>query len=293
VSKKIKYTEIFYSFQGEGRYVGVPSVFLRTFGCNFECRNFGQPKDNILPKDKMPHNTFPIDKITNIKDLPIFDVGCDSSAAWSNRYKHLAPVETVEVIAKRIVDTLPQRVRDGKGERPHLVITGGEPLLGWQRSYPDLFEQDRIINFFSHITFETNGTQILSNDFINYLNTDDSIAQISEVLWSVSPKLSISGEKIENALNVESIKSMNEVYNSKVFLKFVVRNRDCLKEVKYFISKYLQAGVVIDGVYLMPEGATTSGLSITEREVAELSLENGYMYSPRLHVNVFGNKWGT
>ena len=34
---KIKVSEIFYSAQGEGRFIGVPSVFFRTFGCNFKC----------------------------------------------------------------------------------------------------------------------------------------------------------------------------------------------------------------------------------------------------------------
>ena len=38
--EKIKVSEIFYSAQGEGRFVGVPSVFLRTFGCNFKCAGF-------------------------------------------------------------------------------------------------------------------------------------------------------------------------------------------------------------------------------------------------------------
>jgi organic radical activating enzyme len=41
---KIKIAELFYSIQGEGRYMGVPSVFLRTFGCNFKCAGFGMPR---------------------------------------------------------------------------------------------------------------------------------------------------------------------------------------------------------------------------------------------------------
>ena len=41
---KLKVSEIFYSAQGEGRFVGVPSVFLRTFGCNFTCPGFGMPR---------------------------------------------------------------------------------------------------------------------------------------------------------------------------------------------------------------------------------------------------------
>ena len=40
---KLKIAELFYSIQGEGRYMGVPSVFLRTFGCNFKCAGFGMP----------------------------------------------------------------------------------------------------------------------------------------------------------------------------------------------------------------------------------------------------------
>jgi len=41
---KLKVSELFYSIQGEGRYMGVPSVFLRTLGCNFTCDGFGMPK---------------------------------------------------------------------------------------------------------------------------------------------------------------------------------------------------------------------------------------------------------
>ena len=41
MSSRLRYSEAFYSVQGEGKFVGVPSVFLRTFGCNFRCMNFG------------------------------------------------------------------------------------------------------------------------------------------------------------------------------------------------------------------------------------------------------------
>jgi len=44
---KIKVAEIFHSLQGEGLYIGVPSVFLRTFGCNFKCAGFGMPAGEL------------------------------------------------------------------------------------------------------------------------------------------------------------------------------------------------------------------------------------------------------
>ena len=56
--KKFRVTEVFYSVQGEGQFVGVPSVFLRVFGCNFKCEGFGMPvgepskeRLNINPND--------------------------------------------------------------------------------------------------------------------------------------------------------------------------------------------------------------------------------------------------
>lgn len=298
MENKIKYTEIFYSFQGEGRYVGVPSVFLRTFGCNFECRGFGQLRDNLLSKEKMPHNIFPIEKIKNIKDLPIFDIGCDSSASWCKRYKHLAPYETVEEIANRIIYTIPFSAYPLCNQQPLLVITGGEPLLGWQRAYPALLSNSNIIANFSEVTFETNGTQILHDEFIKYLNCEYETLQqashIEEITWMVSPKLSISGESFPyKTIIPTALKSMNEVVRSKLYLKFVVRDRKCLKDVEAALNAYAKAGVEIEGVYLMPEGATINGLEFTEEKVAKLCLEYGYNYSPRLHVHVFGNRWGT
>ena len=44
---KIKVSELFYSLQGEGMFVGVPSVFLRTFGCNFTCSGFGMKRGQL------------------------------------------------------------------------------------------------------------------------------------------------------------------------------------------------------------------------------------------------------
>jgi len=57
---KLRYSEAFYSVQGEGKFVGVPSVFLRTFGCNFRCMNFGLDRDEKMrdakQKDGIIHN---------------------------------------------------------------------------------------------------------------------------------------------------------------------------------------------------------------------------------------------
>ena len=133
---KIKIAELFYSIQGEGRYMGVPSVFLRTFGCNFKCEGFGvakgQKSDEYLKINP--------DLYTNYKMLPLVSTGCDSYASWDPRFKHLSPVVDSSGLADSIMDILPHKM--WKDE--HLVITGGEPLLGWQRAYPDLLEHEKM-----------------------------------------------------------------------------------------------------------------------------------------------------
>ena len=53
---KLRYSEAFYSVQGEGRFVGVPSVFLRTFGCNFRCMNFGHSRGSYVRKEGVKYN---------------------------------------------------------------------------------------------------------------------------------------------------------------------------------------------------------------------------------------------
>lgn len=35
---KLAISEIFYSFQGESSYIGMPTVFIRTYGCNLNCK---------------------------------------------------------------------------------------------------------------------------------------------------------------------------------------------------------------------------------------------------------------
>ena len=150
---KIKIAELFYSVQGEGRYMGVPSVFLRTFGCNFKCAGFGMPRGELSEEA----NNIEPSNYTEYKSLPLVSTGCDSYASWDPRFKHLSPLLTTDAIADAIVDTLPHK----EWRDEHLVITGGEPLLGWQRQYPDLLDNPKMASL-QEITFETNGTQELT-----------------------------------------------------------------------------------------------------------------------------------
>ena len=308
---KLRYSEMFYSLQGEGRYVGVPSLFLRLFGCNFECRGFGQDRDRStwIPHDMMPHNQEHPD-VKVLEDLPVPHVGCDSSFSWGKKWGHLATNDDIDTIIKKMDDMVNWYGRKGpagalagdlsqcllQDDGVHLVLTGGEPLLkGFQQGVFDLMTHPDLKTRF--VTIETNGTQIFSPyDYCKdgYMFPDHhrkfGVNKNAGMTFSVSPKLSNSGEKWSEAIRPEALASYNAWPHSYLYLKFVVKDEHDVEEVHDAVREYDHARVNIDAIYLMPE---TGPHGMYDYEVAQLALKWGYKFSPRLQINLFGNEWGT
>jgi organic radical activating enzyme len=278
--QKLKVSELFYSIQGEGRYMGVPSVFLRTFGCNFSCSGFGMPRGQVSTERDFVAAS--IEQYKNYRDLPLVSTGCDSYASWDPRFKHLSPVVETDQLVREIIDLLPHK----EWRDEHLVITGGEPLLGWQRAYPELLEHEAM-HTLKELTFETNGTQPLSDELFNYFLND---CLISEITFSVSPKLSVSGEKWEDAIKPEIVHDYELL--GYTYLKFVVDSESDMQEVEQAVDEYRTEGFR-GPVYLMPVGGVESVYSLNNKRVAEMAMARGYRYSDRLQVPLFKNQWGT
>jgi 7-carboxy-7-deazaguanine synthase len=281
---KIKVSELFYSLQGEGRFVGVPSVFLRTFGCNFTCSGFGcRPGDRSSEADavaKIAH-TF-----NRFEDLPLVTTGYDSYASWHPAFKELSPTYTTEDLVSRMTGLLPNHQwTQHNGNDVHLVITGGEPLLGWQRTYSELLENVAMQDL-RNITFETNGTQSITSDLGDYLRRWNNNNR--EVTFSVSPKLSASGESWSDAICPDVVADYQNY--GTVYLKFVVETEQHLNEVDQAVSEYRAAGFQ-GRVYVMPQGGVVVPYEQNRVQVANWALSQGYNYSPRLHVDLWGNGW--
>ena len=284
---KIKVAELFYSIQGEGRYMGVPSVFLRTFGCNFKCAGFGMPKGQLSTEvDKVAES---IDNYKSYNELPLVSTGCDSYASWDPRFKHLSPVLETDSIVEAIVDSLPHK----EWRDEHLVITGGEPLLGWQRSYIDLLSHPKMAAL-KELTFETNGTQPLTQEFQDYLrwkpNSWTHNRGYYALTFSVSAKLGASGELREDAIKPEIVVDYERF--GYTYLKFVIATEADAEEALEVTKIYRDAGFV-GPVYLMPVGGVESVYSMNNKNVALLAMRHGMRYSDRLQVPLFKNEWGT
>ena len=296
---KLRYSEAFYSVQGEGKFVGVPSVFLRTFGCNFRCMNFGtnETRDRwqqhadgqrYNPEVKALLDAGVHKTTEKFEDLPIIHTGCDTYASIYPEFKHFNKQATVDEVVEHLLSLTPNgKWTQDNGQDIHLIMTGGEPLLAWQKLYINLFEHPKMQDL-KNVTFETNTTQPLYDDFFNYLSEHDRI----QVTWSCSPKLSVSGESWKDAIKPDVAHEYSLVDGSDIYLKFVVATKNDFEEVTKAVEEYRKAGVNCP-VYLMPLGGRSEEYNLNVKEVAEACMERGWRFTPRLHISLFGNAWGT
>ena len=277
----IKVSEIFYSIQGEGRYMGVPSVFLRTFGCNFKCQGFGMPKGQLSNEaDTIAQSA---SDFKTYDDLPLVGTGCDSYASWHPAFKHLSPMMTVDEIAEKVFSMM-------VNQDTHLVITGGEPLLGWQRSYVDLLRHDLLWKNLHYLTFETNGTKYVDEPLAEALAEWSSDYKYdNDLTFSVSPKLSVSGHTREEAIIPRVL--LQYQLMGYTYIKYVIASEEDAEEALEVTNIYRDAGFV-GPVYFMPVGGVESVYNLNNRKVAELAMKHGVRYSDRLHLPLFGNVWG-
>jgi 7-carboxy-7-deazaguanine synthase len=225
-------SEIFYSIQGEGRLLGMPSVFIRTSGCNLRCVWCDTPYTSWRPEGR----------------------------DWN--------VNTI----LREVHKYPAR---------HVVVTGGEPLLA-----PEIEELAKELKREgAHITIETAAT---------------IFKRVACDLISMSPKLAHSTPwKRENGkfakmheerrLNFGVLQKFLEGYDYQ--LKFVVERRQDFTEIRDLLDQLV--GVDRARVLVMAQGKTSGEVRRKAKWIVELCKEHGYGFTPRLHIDLFGNRRGT
>ena len=198
---------------------------------------------------------------------------CDTPYTWNwkqTRWKHQDGIKFSK--AEQIIELAPAEIAQlvSSYDCDRLVLTGGEPLL----QQDELAKLIRLLPGASFIEVETNGTQIPSDDFIGI-----------PTQFNVSPKLSNSGMNEKLRLNFEALELFASL-KTAVF-KYVICNQADLNEVKLLQSKLnLSSG----RIYLMPEGRDAETLQQRSLWLADICRDQGYRFSPRLHVLLWGNE---
>ncbi len=229
-------SEMFYSVQGEGALTGVPSVFVRTAGCNLRC------------------------------------AWCDTPyASWRPEGTEFSPEELLQKVA-----THPTRF---------VVVTGGEPMIAkGMREFLGLLKQNG-----HHITIETAGTVAPEGAWVD--------------LASISPKLTNSTPTVEQAgagwvERHEATRQQPAILREwceqagDYQLKFVISTEADLEEAREVVAA---VGLPIppEKVLLMPEGVNLEAMRQRYDLLVNACKTYGYRFSPRLHIELFGNKRGT
>ena len=291
----LKYSETFYSAQGEGQYTGIPSLWMRFFLCNLQCDGFGQTDPTNPDTYELPYEKLDLTDITDVMQLPVFDKGCDSSYTWSKRYKHLMTDRTVTEAVDELTALLPH----GKFQHPdtkqwvHMVFTGGEPMLkntqpGMKAVLKEFSERGNMPN---NVTVETNGTKPITPELREYILNLKHWHGL-EWMWSISPKLwSTAGEKSKKAIQPGVVGSYANV-SEKGQLKYVVNgSAESWAEVEENTKLFREAGCNFP-VWIMGIGGTYEGLTETEASIADEAIQRGYNYTTRAHVHIYGNAIG-
>jgi len=247
-------TEQFFSIQGEGKYAGVPSYFLRTGGCNLHCPGFGA-----------------VYEVEGKKRL-----GCDTYFAVDSYFaKSWFRVEKSETLISKL-----QKEFDKIGYCPHVVITGGEPLMYYNdRVFYAVIEW--LVEKGIQITFETNGT--IEMDFLNY-------PAYRSCVFALSLKLSNSGEPAGKRIVPLALKNL-QAYSKETFLKFTI-DKTLIETTA--ISEINEIREILPEleVFCMPVGESREIIRENDKAVFSFCMAHNFRYSDRLHIRIFDTTQG-
>ena len=204
---------------------------------------------------------------------------CDTPNSWcytqnkADRHEDGIVYDRAENQTQVSIDDLAKTIKSYN--EPHIVITGGEPLLQ-QRALPNFIKKLRDENPDFYVEIETNGT----------IRPNDEMAELVNQ-WNVSPKLSNSGDSERRRIKARALQKFAELPNAD--FKFVVSSEQDVEEILTLLDEY---EVPAERVFLMPLGRTREELAQTEPLVKELAEMLNMNFSTREHINRWGDKRG-
>lgn len=269
---KIAINEIFGpTIQGEGKYTGTPSVFVRTNGCNLRCAFKGSLCDT-------PYTSHCPEK-SNMMDT--------------------------ELLATKVGGLL-EKI-GGDSDNAHIVITGGEPMLQ-QEALLDFLEALHDSGCYNKVTIETNGSIPPFEDFSNYDVFWSVSPKLSTSCCFEGTNVPEAMQEQHKAhrINTSALASI-AMSGDDYQLKFVYSGPETIDEIKEILGNIRKEVIALQGpwardiieyrlddidrhIMLMPEGTTNEQLSATAPGAVQACIENGWVFCDRAHIRIWGDK---
>lgn len=278
----IRFTETFYSIQGEALNTGKLCTWARFFLCSLQCRGFGQ-KEPGNPDTWIPQRQVDPKQYIQLTEVPTPNVGCDSDYSWSAQFKHLVKKGTPREVADEIRSQIPDR---HFGDKVGHVFTGGEPLMQQQGIIDIVKAWQEDGDAPAWIGIETNATQKLSAELKDFIR-DCGIP----FYFSMSPKLlHVAGEQPAKAISIDNMIEYKATAKD-TYLKFVLNeDQRAWDQAKEIVEDIKSQGVDID-VWVMPVGAVIGQQQdpAVGRIADKAIFEYKWNVSPRVHVLIWGD----
>ncbi len=214
-------------------------------------------------------------KLAGVGSVFVRTSGCNLRCTWCDSpYTSWEP--EVDLVT---VDQVLQRV--GAYDCKHVVVTGGEPMIA-----PDIGELTRRLKEAGHhITIETAGTV--------WKDVECDLASVSPKLSNSTPHDRDGGRWVQrheqSRINLDVIRRFMQFDDYQ--LKFVVDRPEDLAEIEQLLASIGQVDAA--SVLLMPQGITREELAARGPWLAQICIEKGFRFCPRLHIDLFGNTRGT
>ena len=196
---------------------------------------------------------------------------CDTKYTW-DWARHDYSLEVMSMDCREVEERILSLCQNENRCR-NLVITGGEPLL----------QQEELVSLVAslkteHFRFEveTNGTIAPSQQLAQDIDQ-----------WNVSPKLSSSGNPEDRRTLPPVLETFRQLPNA--YFKFVVVAPGDVDEVCGLRDKY---SLPAQRIILMPEGQTPEAIRDRSQWLSEACIREGFRFSTRLHILLWGDQRG-
>ena len=250
--------EMFHSVQGEGKYTGVPSFFIRVSGCNLRC---------------VFKNTI-----------------CDTP------FSSFKPEKGLYGSMEHLVIEF-NKLRKQYPYTNHIVITGGEPML-YQDLLVEFLGQldDEYFHTTIETNGSLAITNDELSKFVDLWSISPKLStSVDHACKFLTEEQRDRHDKAR--INIENLATYLNSWCNDTQLKFVYSGEDSVKEIKDILNKLVvelneDTYDINELVMLMPEATTQDHLKEKQLECAEVCMREGWRFCDRLHIRIWGDKRG-